>query len=181
MELKSRDFFTASNVLSLLRIVFIIPIVWFIREDNRIWLAVVGFLAIGSDYLDGYLARKLNQITELGKILDPVADKLAIGFGLIALYYFRDFPLWFILLVIGRDVLILLGSLILMDKVRRVTPSNFPGKVAVTLIVLAVVVFIFIDERLFPYLSVAAVIGIVYSFIMYARVFVNNYFRSESR
>lgn len=98
------------NGLTLLRIVLLPPLVWFFYSQ-RYTLALGCFLVIGfSDFLDGYLARRFGWLSRLGSILDPVADKLVM---LISYYMLWDsglIPLWLLLVVLGRDLLIVTGS-----------------------------------------------------------------------
>jgi CDP-diacylglycerol--glycerol-3-phosphate 3-phosphatidyltransferase len=83
-----------------------------------------------TDFLDGFLARKLNQITELGKILDPLADKLMIGSAVIILLVQNRMPFWYVAIIIGRDLFNLLGGLLVSRKIKFVLPSILIGKVA---------------------------------------------------
>lgn len=86
------------------------------------WLSLVVFLvAAATDWLDGYLARKLNQITELGKFLDPLVDKLLILAPLLALVELRKVPAWGVFLVLARELCV---------AAWRVTPS-LTGKASV--------------------------------------------------
>ena len=83
-----------------------------------------------TDWLDGYFARRLNQVTQTGLILDPLADKvLAAGLVLLLIFY-RDFPIWLASVIVGRDLLLLLAGLILMRKSDSVPSSNLTGKYA---------------------------------------------------
>ena len=71
------------------------------------WLCLVIFLfASGTDWLDGYLARKLNQVTELGKFLDPLVDKLLVLAPLLALIELNQVPAWGVFLILGRELAI---------------------------------------------------------------------------
>ncbi len=69
-------------------------------------------IAAITDILDGYLARKFNQVTEFGKIIDPLADKIAIGAIIIKLFIIGVIPLYYFFMIIVRDVLIFLGGII---------------------------------------------------------------------
>lgn len=99
------------------------------------WIAIaVFFVAVVSDAVDGFIARRFNQITELGKALDPIADKLLLLSAIIILSfpgYLVKLPLWFIVTVLSRDVLILLGALMLYlfaEKGRLKIAPNLLGK-----------------------------------------------------
>jgi CDP-diacylglycerol--glycerol-3-phosphate 3-phosphatidyltransferase len=75
-------------------------------ERSR-WVALVVFLlAAGTDWLDGYLARKLNQVTDLGKFLDPLVDKLLVLAPLLALIELEQVPAWGAFLILGRELAI---------------------------------------------------------------------------
>ncbi len=107
------------NLLTLARIFFVPLVVAALVQEHRVYelrlfgllielgnemLALVIFLiAALTDMLDGYLARKWSQITTLGMLLDPIADKLLISASLIALVEVRAVPAWMVILIIGRD------------------------------------------------------------------------------
>ncbi len=179
--MKKQKIFTLSNCLSFSRIFVIFPFFYLIKEKQNLILLLVTLLAMLTDFLDGYFARKLNQITELGKILDPVADKIAIGGGVIALYLYQDLPLWFLIVIVGRDVLILIGSLFILNKKSVVEPSNMPGKITVNIIAVAILFFILGQKQLFEFASILAAAGIIYSFILYFKVFIKSYFESGTK
>lgn len=75
--------------------------------DRMRWICLVVFLvAAGTDWLDGYLARKLNQITDLGKFLDPLVDKFLVLAPLMALIQLGQVPAWGVFLILARELLI---------------------------------------------------------------------------
>jgi CDP-diacylglycerol---glycerol-3-phosphate 3-phosphatidyltransferase len=75
--------------------------------DQTRWLMVgIFLLAAGTDWLDGYLARKLNQVTELGKFLDPLVDKLLVLAPLLALVQLGQVPAWGVFLILARELAI---------------------------------------------------------------------------
>ncbi len=128
-----------------------------------------------TDLLDGYLARKLDEVSELGKIIDPVADKIAIGAIAILMFFNGLIPLWFILIVVVRDVLILVFGLYLKNRKKIVLMSNYPGKIAALTIGLALVFSLFKDAELLRNISsllyYISTILIVYSSILYLKRF----------
>ena len=103
------------NALTLLRIFFVPVLVGaLVQEDWRVtiqgvlvtneFLALATFLAAaGTDLLDGYLARRWKQITTVGTLLDPIADKLLISAALISLVQVRVIPAWMTILIVGRE------------------------------------------------------------------------------
>ena len=134
-----RRIWTISTVLSFSRIFLLIPLAYALFSDipnGRQWAAVVLVLAGLTDFLDGYLARLLHQVTDFGKIIDPIADKLAAGGGSIMLVMIGAMPLWFVVVVVVRDLLILFGGIYIKSKKNIITQSNWPGKFAVTSIAL---------------------------------------------
>jgi cardiolipin synthase len=101
---------------------------------HRLWTAGVILVAVASDFLDGFLARKLHQVTDIGKIIDPLADKIGIGAYAVLLAMTGDVPLWFVLFVLLRDFLIFSGGLYIHRNKKIVPQSNWPGKISVSFI-----------------------------------------------
>jgi cardiolipin synthase len=122
---------TVPNVLSSLRIAAIPAFVWLIvdRDTTFTGLIVLG-VVLSTDWVDGAIARAAGQVSELGKILDPVSDRLAIAAGLIALVAREAFPLWAALLILVRDGVILVAGLALLTSRRIRIEVRYLGKVA---------------------------------------------------
>lgn len=141
----SNKIFTISNGLSALRLLFAFPI-WFALENyhdpyfQKLAL-ILCLIAAATDYLDGYFARKRNEITELGKIIDPLADKILIGLIAIKLYFNGELSGYFLSIILLRDLIIFIGGIILSLRLKRVLPSNLLGKITVTVIG---IVFLFV-------------------------------------
>ena len=116
------------NLLSFLRITLVPVFLWLLLEE--LFLAAIVVLAVAglTDFLDGYLARKLNQTTKLGKMLDPVADRLYIFATLLALSATGYVPWWLAGLVILRDVLMLISLPVLASVGYRSLPVHYLGK-----------------------------------------------------
>lgn len=137
MELKVKEFFYLPNLLSLARLILIIPIALLMPDSQpsvQNLVLILALIAASTDFLDGYFSRKLNQVTDLGKILDPVADKIALGVGLILLVLYRDFPLPLAIYLIYRDIMIVIVGGITAKKTGHPTPANFWGKLNTTVI-----------------------------------------------
>jgi cardiolipin synthase len=105
-------------------------------------LIAVYFFSIWLDFFDGYLARKLSQETELGKILDPLADKLMVICIITALVIVTDFPLWLAIIIFARDLLIMIASFIIFRGKHFVAPSIIVGKVTFALLGALIMVYI---------------------------------------
>lgn len=135
-------FWTISNALSLSRIFLMTPVIYFFLSPiahNREYAILFILLAVITDALDGYFARLFKQETEIGRIIDPLADKIGVGIVVVLLLYFGDISVWFALLVILRDAIIFLGGLILKIRKGIILPSNLPGKFAVAFVALTLV------------------------------------------
>lgn len=132
-----------ANQLTILRI-FLIPVFVILIGYNKPLYALVVFIIAGlTDALDGFIARKFNQITTLGKILDPIADKALLVSGFIFIYTSDlqvKFPYWYVVIVISRDIYILLGSALIyfMKGYVDVKPSVF-GKATTFFQIISVV------------------------------------------
>jgi CDP-diacylglycerol--glycerol-3-phosphate 3-phosphatidyltransferase len=166
--------FNASNSLSFLRLLLVIP-AWFAFnnfENNlaRYSVAAIGVIATITDILDGYLARKLNQITEFGKVIDPLADKVLIVFVVLNLFLLGEIPEYYFYMIIARDVLILIGGLIVSKKIGKVLPSDYLGKATVLSIsFLLLVILLNVGSKSLPYLILyyLSIVLIFASFINY--------------
>lgn len=121
---------TIPNILSFLRIALIPVFTWLIVDRDTTFGGLLLFGAvISTDWVDGAVARATGQVSELGKVLDPVADRLAIGAGLIALVVRGAFPLWAALLILVRDALVLVAGIALVARGKRIE-VRYLGKVA---------------------------------------------------
>jgi cardiolipin synthase len=104
----SRRVVTVPNALSFLRILLIPVFVLLLAdEDTRLAGFVLLGVVLSTDWVDGVVARRTGQVTELGKLLDPFADRLALIAGLITLVALDLFPLWAALVVLVREVVVL--------------------------------------------------------------------------
>lgn len=121
---------TAANGVSLLRLALTVPVVW-AMQSGRPWVGLVLFLAAaGSDRLDGYLARTRGEVSTLGKLLDPVADK-ALGIAVFAVLTLQGaLPSWMFWALVIKESLLVSGGLLLLAAGRRVTAARRLGKVA---------------------------------------------------
>lgn len=135
------------NSLSLLRIAMI-PVLFLMilnfTPKNYPLLIALYFFTILLDFLDGFIARTFSMETEIGKILDPLADKMLILMLVIALIITSQFPLWLAIPIILRDAMILLASYLIYRKSHSVKSSIIIGKI--TFASLSVLIFIFVID-----------------------------------
>jgi len=97
------------NSITFIRIIFVVPIVYCLYQVDVVsqWVAFILFLiAAATDWLDGFLARRLNQITDLGKFLDPLTDKILVIAPLLILIERQVVPGWGVFLIVLREIAI---------------------------------------------------------------------------
>ncbi|MGE5431421.1 MAG: CDP-alcohol phosphatidyltransferase family protein [Syntrophomonadaceae bacterium] len=172
--IRFRDVYTRSNLLSLTRLLLSFPVYFLLaRMENSVnyrieIIAILVFAAL-TDFLDGYLARKYNEISEVGKIIDPLADKALIGVVTIQLFLLGHIPPVYFFSVIGRDLIIFLGGIYVTKKIGKVLPSNLLGKITVTFIAayLLAIIFGFKDSIIYDYLYYISLILVYGSLLAY--------------
>jgi CDP-diacylglycerol--glycerol-3-phosphate 3-phosphatidyltransferase len=122
-----------------------VPILLYGLQDPTIearWILVAVFLiAAGTDWLDGYLARKLNQITDLGKFLDPLVDKLLVLAPLMSLVELQAVPAWGVFMILARELTIA-GWRVDPNLQRSVQGANFWGKLKTVSQIVAIALLI---------------------------------------
>jgi cardiolipin synthase (CMP-forming) len=167
---------TTANKITILRILlipfFVVAVLYYGKSGNEVHrlVALLTFaVAAICDGVDGYIARHYNQWSELGTILDPLADKLLLVSGVVVLSFDRgpilgQIPLWLTGTIIGRDVVILLGMLVIQMTVGKVrVRPHLVGKVATVLQMVCVLWLLLkwdagVGERWSFWLSVAAAV-----------------------
>ncbi|AFU71323.1 CDP-diacylglycerol--glycerol-3- phosphate3-phosphatidyl-transferase [Bifidobacterium asteroides PRL2011] len=155
---------TVPNVISLLRILSIPLIAYLVANRHLIISLVVMLISALSDGVDGIIARRFNQVSKLGQILDPVADRLLILCSVLALSIASILPWWLLALVGARDVLMGLLVLALAQHDYGPLPVHFAGKTGTAVLMLAIPALIFADVgtsiffRFFHLVALAAVI-----------------------
>jgi cardiolipin synthase len=97
------------NTISIIRLISIIPTLWLFLRGEFFWTLILMMVSTISDGLDGYLARKFNLASRIGSLLDPIADKVLISTFFIVYAFYNYIPLELMIIVIGRDLLILTG------------------------------------------------------------------------
>ncbi len=119
---------TWPNVLSGLRLALVPVFLWLILiDENLLAFSVLAFSSF-TDWLDGYLARKLNQMSRLGQLLDPAADRLFILASLLGLAITAKVPWWLVVVIVGRDFMLFFTLPILAKVGYGPLPVNYSGK-----------------------------------------------------
>jgi CDP-diacylglycerol--glycerol-3-phosphate 3-phosphatidyltransferase len=128
---------------------------------------IIGGLAILSDYLDGYFARGREEITDLGKILDPLADKIFFGTAAVIMILQGLIPQYLAFIIIGRDILIFLGGIYIKSKTGIVVASNMTGKIAVNVAAIVLIGILMEWDGFYSYGSALTALFFIYSFVIY--------------
>lgn len=164
------------NILTILRFLFIPIIIYFIFVGNYI-LGFIFFTISGiTDILDGFIARKYNLISNFGKLMDPLADKLTQISVLASLVIVDIIPVWILAIVVLKELIMVIGASFLYGK-DVVVYSKWYGKLATVLFYLAIVISLitkqfgitgfWVDFSLFIYC--VALASTVFSLIMYIK------------
>ncbi len=139
-----RDLVTVPNLLTYLRFVLVVPFVWFFIHENYLMAGVTLGLSGLSDCLDGFFARRLHQVTSLGKILDPIADKVTLIAVAICMVVYLPAILPIMMVLVAKEFLMLLGGFILLLRKMAPPPANIFGKIATLVFYLVISVIILI-------------------------------------
>lgn len=164
------------NILTILRFIFIPIILYFIFTGNYI-LGIVFFTVSGiTDVLDGFIARKFNLVSNFGKLMDPLADKLTQISVLASLVKVDIIPFWILVIVILKELIMVVGASFLYGK-DVVVYSKWYGKLATVLFYLAIVISLITKQLnltgFWSYFDLAiyciALVCTVFSLIMYVK------------
>ncbi|MDE2998190.1 MAG: CDP-alcohol phosphatidyltransferase family protein [Gemmatimonadota bacterium] len=169
----SNPFWTIANGLSLLRAALTGPVLWMIwmGPAYKWYLFSVVMAMIITDILDGYLARRRGTVTRWGKILDPLADKVAIDAIAIVLAIVKGLPLWVVAVAVGRDVAIVAAGVFLLNRDRIVLSSNVWGKLTSCAMSVLLIAYAMDAQPLkVPFLYLSALLLLVSS-ASYARIY----------
>lgn len=171
------NFWTIPNMLSIVRLMLMVPITLLILQGaSAYWLFGLIVLAVATDWFDGQVARRLRSVSAWGKVLDPLADKVGSALIVMALVV-RDtgptLPLWFLGIIIARDLCIVLGGFVLARRTGQLAVSTFAGKAAVAMLALTVLAALIQVEASVLRVLVWITAGMIaYSFVVYLMRFV---------
>ena len=127
----SNAVFTVANVITFCRLILTLIFLWLFSTGGNRWVALGCYVtAAVTDFLDGQIARRTQTVSWLGKIMDPVMDRVLLITGVLGLLIIGELPVWIPLFVIGRDVYLTLGALIMRKVRRRPIDVVFVGKAA---------------------------------------------------
>ena len=131
----SNKIFTISNVITFTRLILTFVFLYrFVTDFNRYIALTIYAVAASTDWLDGQIARMTKTVSWLGKILDPICDRALLFTGVIGLVARGELPFWICAVIVGRDVYLFSGNLIVRHFHRRPTDVVIPGKIATALL-----------------------------------------------
>ena len=165
------------NILTVIRFIFIPSIVVSIIYDNYLLALILFTLSSLTDVLDGKIARKYNAISDFGKLMDPLADKLTQLSVLLTLSIKNIIPIWIVVILVLKETVMIAGASFLYGK-SLVVSSKWYGKLTTVLIYIAVVSSCLIEIFNLPdydiYIYILAIIFALFSLIKYFIYFYGN-------
>lgn len=177
MNLVKENYFTIPNIISILRILAV-PYFGYLIFENRMADASLLFLFMAiSDFLDGFLARKFDQISSLGKMLDPLADKLVILVTVVVVGIFSSelsMPFYFVIIVLTKEASLIIGIIILyFTRKKLIVRTLYIGKVTMffeySTIVLFLITSVFnIDRTILEIFYIVTSVSAAISMVAYA-------------
>lgn len=168
---KKNSFFTIPNMLSVVRLCLIPVFMWLycVKKDS-LWTAIVLVISGLTDIADGYIARHFNMVSDVGKALDPIADKITQGAMLLALItQFPSMKFPFVLLLV-KEAIVGIGSLVVIRKTDEVNGAVWHGKVTTTLLYSTMILHLLwphMPESVSTGMIIACVVMMLISLVMY--------------
>ena len=155
------------NMISLFRVILIIPCLFYFNAgQNYLGLSIL-ILMIITDFADGIIARKYKNVSDFGNAIDPICDKIVIIALFMYLVFNKDFPLWFFIILISRDIVLLYLGVLIKRQSGNMPQANVPGKIMMNTIAL-LVIGLFMDlDILAQFGLLSSVVFFVYSTVVY--------------
>lgn len=171
---------TVPNALTLMRIVVVLPFVMSVIYNDYITAVVILIISGITDFLDGIIARKFNQVTELGKMLDPTADKITLVAVMVCVGIKFPAVYPFMIILIAKELVMLIGGAILIGMKSVPPAARWYGKFATVVFYFSIIVIIgakaffgYENEVLSRTLMYLTAIFMFYAVLRYGRIFVN--------
>ena len=176
---KPRDLVTVPNLITYFRFILVPPFIYFFINEQFLLAGIMIGLSGLSDCFDGFFARKLNQVTSLGKILDPIADKVTLVAVAVCMVIYIPSILPIMLVLVGKEFLMLLGGFIMLLRKMTPPPANIFGKIATLVFYFAISLIIFIKivtgEEYMPVVIIGLIlvaVAMLLALVQYAVMFV---------
>ncbi len=170
---------TVPNLLSVIRLIVIVPLIMALLNQRYIDAGICLLISGLSDMFDGAIARKFNQVTQLGKMLDPVADKLTLIAVLVCIAIMFPQVAVVVIILLLKDVIMLIGGAVLLCLKIRPPAAKWYGKVATAIFYTSIILIIFL-KAVFHYenyiltvvLLLLTALAMVVAFISYGLIFI---------
>ena len=176
---KPRDLVTVPNLITYFRFILVPPFIYFFINEQFLLAGIMIGLSGLSDCFDGFFARKLNQVTSLGKILDPIADKVTLVAVAVCMVIYIPSILPIMLVLVGKEFLMLLGGFIMLLRKMTPPPANIFGKIATLVFYFVISLIIFIKivtgEEYMPVVIIGLIlvaVAMLLALVQYAVMFV---------
>jgi len=170
--MRKKLFSCLPNILSSIRIA-LVPVFVFMyfteTGEVKTWALSVYVVAFITDILDGYIARKYNLISNIGKVLDPLGDKLMMTAALVCMTISERLPVWPVAVVVAKESLMGLGGIVIHRRAKaEIPPSNIFGKTATVVFVVACVVLMVFPQLPDIYATslIALAIGLTFAALL---------------
>lgn len=165
-------FWTIPNILTLFRLAMVGVMLFFFAKGQALWALGIYVTAALTDVLDGYIARKYNQISNYGKLLDPMADKLLSVAALAGLFFMGYIPKPLLITVVVKESMMIVGGVLILFVLKNVVYANKFGKFA-ALMYTAAILLTFLHPYIEPvdtYILTAAVVINIAALLQYGYI-----------
>ncbi len=173
MSNTQRKIFTIPNILSFFRLALIPVFVWlYCVKEKYLWTGLILIISGITDLADGFIARRFHMVSDLGKVLDPVADKLTQGAMLFCLCTRFPFIIALIVLMALKEVFMLITGYFVIKKTGNVFSAKWHGKIATALLDASLVLHVFwyeIPQSVSNLMIGACIMMVAVSFLLYGR------------
>lgn len=171
--------FNVPNMLSLFRIIMILPFVLSVLEENYIFAGFILIVSGITDLLDGFIARHFNQITTFGGMIDPVADKLTLVAVMVSIGAKFTEVVPFMTILVIKEIAMLVASVLLLRRKKTPPMAKWYGKLGTVMFYISVVTIVFlkavcnVENRLLNItLMAVTAFAMLYAVIQYLKIFV---------
>jgi CDP-diacylglycerol--glycerol-3-phosphate 3-phosphatidyltransferase len=171
-----REFLYPANLLTLGRLLMLPAAVRYMHQPDGRWRALAVFgIAMATDVLDGPVARMRHEVSPLGKVLDPIADKLMVDTAAITLSRTREFPWWVTGLLLTRDLAILLGGALVYRRRAEINVAHPAGKLTTAALVGAMLLYLADGPRTGKPALYAALVPFGASLVVYGKTLLRTF------
>lgn len=165
-ETVSNKILTVPNLISFVRLL-LIPVYFILLFDGqKIWALVAFAVSSATDFLDGQVARRTNQVSRLGQLMDPAIDTLLLISGVVGSWLFCGLPLWVVIVVFARELFLLVNGAWLLKLKNIRIPVIYPGKAATAILMVGICLTFLVNWGVYVvYFAVAMQIAVAIYYV----------------